>query len=114
MEWGAERYTKRYAGTLLVTIGCRNDFVVSNTIAAREGVFHPRNLLGRKERPTRLRQVRYGHRVFTEAERDIMAATTPKVRSFSEAAREAGLPVVVDRDFISELGPVIWVSARPA
>src|SRR3954470_12597847 len=107
MEWGAERYTKRYAGTLLVTIGCRNDFVVSNTIAAREGVFHPRNLLGRKERPTNNDSFYWSSGEFhglTIAEREQMAATntTPKVRSFSEAAREAGLPVVVDRDFISE------------
>ena len=36
-----------------------------------------------------------------------------KIRSFSDAAREAGLPVQVSREFIAELGPVVWYEATP-
>lgn len=40
--------------------------------------------------------------------------TAPVVKSFSERAAELNLPRVVDRDFIAELGPVVWLSAAPA
>jgi hypothetical protein len=35
------------------------------------------------------------------------------VKSFSEAAKEAGLPVMVSREFIAELGVVTWLSVEP-
>lgn len=43
-----------------------------------------------------------------------MATPTTAVKSFSERAMENNLPVLVDRDFIADLGPVIWTGATPA
>jgi hypothetical protein len=37
----------------------------------------------------------------------------PKARSFSEVAKEAGLPVIVSREFIAELGTVTWLTKEP-
>lgn len=41
-------------------------------------------------------------------------ATKPasEVPSFSQRAKEAGLPIIVSREFIGELGTVTWLSAH--
>ena len=38
-------------------------------------------------------------------------ATTDKVKSFSDRAKEAGLPILVDRETIADIGPVTWTGA---